>query len=123
MATVTQRYWFGIPDIIGDGVSEQEEIMTAICEAKGATFNGVDCVGELNNSTLLVRLLCTVALPGFAARCLARSRHRLLHLMLGEPVQFLCNAPNLALVRFNAHTFGDKTLGNTRTSFALMLRF
>lgn len=55
MVTTTQRYWSGIPDIIGDGVSEQEEIMTAICEAKGATFDGTDCVGELNNSTLYVR--------------------------------------------------------------------
>ncbi|CAN0223077.1 unnamed protein product, partial [Pylaiella littoralis] len=56
MVTTTQRYWSGIPDIIGDGVSEQEEIMTAICEAKGATFDGTDCVGELNNSTLYLNL-------------------------------------------------------------------
>lgn len=47
--------WGVITDIIGDGVSEQEEIMTAICETKGATFDGTDCVGELDDSTVHVR--------------------------------------------------------------------
>lgn len=46
--------WNVIPDIIGDGASEQEEIMTAICETKGATFDGADCVGELDDSIVYV---------------------------------------------------------------------
>lgn len=46
--------WDVIPDIIADGVSDQEEIMTAICETKGATFDGTDCVGELDDSTVFV---------------------------------------------------------------------
>lgn len=43
-----------MPDISGDGYSEQEDIMTAICTAKGAIYDGIDCVGELNNATLTV---------------------------------------------------------------------
>ena len=54
MVTTTMTEWGMIPDIIGDGVSEQEEIMTAICETKGATFDGTDCVGELDDSTVFV---------------------------------------------------------------------
>lgn len=45
-----------MPDIIGDGVSEQFEIMTAICETKGAAFDGTDCVGDLDDSTVHVSL-------------------------------------------------------------------
>ena len=46
--------WQIVPDIIADGVSIQEEIMTAICETKGAAFDGTDCVGELDDSTVTV---------------------------------------------------------------------
>lgn len=55
MVSTTMTAWNLVPDIIGDGVSEQIEIMTAICETKGATFDGTDCVGELNDSTVQVR--------------------------------------------------------------------
>lgn len=44
-----------VPDVIGEGVSEQKNVMKAICEAKGSTFDGVDCVGELNDSEVTVR--------------------------------------------------------------------
>lgn len=57
MVTTTTSIWELIPDIIGDGVSDQEEIMMAICEAKGAAFDGTDCVGELNDSTFYVRFV------------------------------------------------------------------
>lgn len=50
---ITAWNWF--PDVICDGLSDQEEIMTAICEAKGATYDGVDCVGDLDDSRLTVR--------------------------------------------------------------------
>ena len=46
--------WQIVPDIIADGVSIQEEIMTAICETKGAAFDGTDCNGELDDSTVTV---------------------------------------------------------------------
>lgn len=46
--------WAVLPDIIADGVSDQEEIMTAICETKGAAFDGTDCVGELDDSPVFV---------------------------------------------------------------------
>ncbi len=46
--------WNLIPDVIGDGVSDQQEIMAAICEAKGAAFDGIDCVGDLNDATVYV---------------------------------------------------------------------
>lgn len=54
MVTTTMAKWGRIPDIIGDGVSEQDEIMTAICEAKGSTYDGTDCAGELDDSKLRV---------------------------------------------------------------------
>ena len=54
IVSTTLLEWRVIPDIIGDGVSEQVEIMTAICETKGATFDGTDCVGELDDSTVHV---------------------------------------------------------------------
>lgn len=46
--------WGANLDIICDGQSDQEDIMTAICDAKGATYDGIDCVGDLNDSTLTV---------------------------------------------------------------------
>lgn len=72
MVTTTMNAWRVIPDIIGDGVSEQHEIMTAICETKGATYDGTDCAGELDDSTVHVsihsalhQLLCIV----YASTC------------------------------------------------------
>eukprot|EP00904_Undaria_pinnatifida_P008258 jgi/Undpi1/4562/HiC_scaffold_18.g07916.m1 len=52
MVSTTLTEWNVVPDIIGDGVSEQFEIMTAICETKGAAFDGTDCVGDLDDSTV-----------------------------------------------------------------------
>eukprot|EP00904_Undaria_pinnatifida_P008254 jgi/Undpi1/4559/HiC_scaffold_18.g07913.m1 len=49
--------WQIVPDIIADGVSDQEEIMTAICETKGAAFDGTDCNGELDDSTVTVHMV------------------------------------------------------------------
>eukprot|EP00904_Undaria_pinnatifida_P008263 jgi/Undpi1/4567/HiC_scaffold_18.g07921.m1 len=58
MATTTMTEWPGVvPDITGDGVSEQQEIMTAICETKGGTFDGTDCVGELDDSIVHITLI------------------------------------------------------------------
>ena len=54
MVSTAVDVWEVVPDIIGDGVSDQEEIMTAICETKGAAFDGIDCVGELDDSTVTV---------------------------------------------------------------------
>ena len=54
MVSTAMTAWNVVPDIIGDGVSDQMEIMTAICETKGATFDGTDCVGELNDSVVNV---------------------------------------------------------------------
>lgn len=52
MVTTAMAHWDLMPDIIGNGVSDQEDIMTAICETKGASFDGTDCVGELDDSTV-----------------------------------------------------------------------
>ena len=54
MVSTNTEHWDVIPDIIADGVSDQEDVMTAICETKGATFDGTDCVGELDDSTVFV---------------------------------------------------------------------
>eukprot|EP00904_Undaria_pinnatifida_P008259 jgi/Undpi1/4563/HiC_scaffold_18.g07917.m1 len=56
MVTTAMPEWARIPDIIGDGVSDQEDIMTAICETKGATFDGTDCVGELDDTIVYITL-------------------------------------------------------------------
>ena len=39
--------WYGqlYPDFVGEGRSDQETIMGAICAVKKASFDGVDCVG------------------------------------------------------------------------------
>ena len=54
MVSTNIKDWNVIPDIIADGVSDQEDVMTAICETKGGTFDGTDCVGELDDSTVFV---------------------------------------------------------------------
>lgn len=56
MVTTTMNTWRVLPDIIGDGEAEQEEIMTTICETKGATFDGTDCVGDLDDTSVYVSL-------------------------------------------------------------------
>ena len=45
--------WYGrfYPDFVGEGRSDQEAIMGAICAAKKAPFDGVDCVGEDSAAT------------------------------------------------------------------------
>lgn len=55
MASTAISTWFSVPDIIADGTSDQQDVMTAICETKGAAFDGTDCVGELNDATVEVR--------------------------------------------------------------------
>ena len=37
--------WDLIPDYIGDGSGDQEEIMQAICDGIGEGFDGTDCDG------------------------------------------------------------------------------
>lgn len=56
MVTTTMHKWGVIPDIIGDGAAEQQKIMTTICETKGATFDGTDCVGNLDDTPVYVSL-------------------------------------------------------------------
>lgn len=56
MVTTTMTTWRVLPDIIGDREAEQEDIMTTICETKGATFDGTDCVGDLDDTPVYVSL-------------------------------------------------------------------
>ncbi|CAM9499220.1 unnamed protein product [Ectocarpus sp. 4 AP-2014] len=56
VVTTTIETWGVVPDVIGEGVSEQKNVMKAMCEAKGSTFDGVDCVGELNDSEVTIKL-------------------------------------------------------------------
>lgn len=44
MATTIEE-WFVVPDYIGDGSGDQEEIMQAICHGIGEGFDGTDCNG------------------------------------------------------------------------------
>ena len=48
--------WGRIPDLIAEASADQEVIMTAICETKGAAFDGIDCVGELDETAVTVSL-------------------------------------------------------------------
>ncbi len=54
VVSTSMSVWGLIPDVVGDGVSDQVGIMAAICEAKGAAFDGADCVGDLNDATVFV---------------------------------------------------------------------
>ncbi|CAM9327321.1 unnamed protein product, partial [Hapterophycus canaliculatus] len=56
VVSTTLVAWPTRPDYIGTGESEQHVINAAICEGKGATYDGVDCVGELNDSEITVNL-------------------------------------------------------------------
>ena len=57
------EYWNSplYPDAVGDGRSDQEAIMGAICAVKKATFDGVDCVDEDAEATGTVRQTCSLA--------------------------------------------------------------
>ena len=46
--------WGRIPDLIAEASADQEVIMTAICETKGARFVGTDCVGALDETAVTV---------------------------------------------------------------------
>ncbi|CAM9855253.1 unnamed protein product [Ascophyllum nodosum] len=46
--------WGRIPDLIAEASADQEVVMTAICETKGAAFDGTDCVGELDETAVTV---------------------------------------------------------------------
>lgn len=43
--------WGVIPDYIGDGTSDQEELMTAICAGAGEGFGGVTCDGVVSGTS------------------------------------------------------------------------
>lgn len=45
MASTTISAWFAIPNYIGDGNGDQEEIMKAICDGIGEGYDGTDCDG------------------------------------------------------------------------------
>lgn len=46
MVSAGNDFWNVIPDFIGDGIGDQEEIMTAICEGIGQEVDGTDCDGD-----------------------------------------------------------------------------
>lgn len=46
-----------LPNIFAEASADQELIMTAICETKGAVFDGTDCVGELDDTPVTVGLV------------------------------------------------------------------
>ena len=45
MVSTTLEGWYVIPDYIGDGNGDQQEIMEAICDGIGESFDGTDCDG------------------------------------------------------------------------------
>ena len=45
MVSTTIEEWDVVPDYIGDGSGDQEEIMQAICDGIGEGFDGTDCDG------------------------------------------------------------------------------
>eukprot|EP00904_Undaria_pinnatifida_P002876 jgi/Undpi1/1258/HiC_scaffold_109.g14172.m1 len=45
VVSTTLEGWYVIPDYIGDGSGDQEEIMEAICDGIGESFDGTDCDG------------------------------------------------------------------------------
>ncbi|CAM9670498.1 unnamed protein product [Ascophyllum nodosum] len=58
VGSVRIEEWSGTlyPDFVGEGRSDQEAIMGAICAVKKASFDGVDCVGEDDTATGTVSL-------------------------------------------------------------------
>lgn len=65
MVSTAIEEWGVITDYIGDGTSDQEEIMRATCDAAGQGFDGTDCDGvvtgtpEVLTVQLVSRLLLT----------------------------------------------------------------
>ena len=45
MVSTTIEEWNLVPDYIGDGSGDQEEIMQAVCDGIGESFDGTDCDG------------------------------------------------------------------------------
>lgn len=52
--------WSVIPDLIGDGTSDQEEIMTAICKGAGEGFGGVTCDGVVSGTPQVAFIFISV---------------------------------------------------------------
>eukprot|EP00904_Undaria_pinnatifida_P008909 jgi/Undpi1/5148/HiC_scaffold_19.g08499.m1 len=50
VASTMIDYWGVTPDYIGDGTSDQEELMTAICAGAGEGFGGVACDGVVSGT-------------------------------------------------------------------------
>lgn len=46
VVSAANDFWNVIPDFIGDGIGDQEEIMTAICDGIGQVVDGTDCDGD-----------------------------------------------------------------------------
>lgn len=57
MVSTNIDVWGVIPDIVADGISDQEDIMKAICETKGSTFDGTDCAGELDDTIVHINMI------------------------------------------------------------------
>lgn len=52
-----------VPDYIGDGKGDQEEIMTAICDGIGQGFDGTDCDGVVTGTAEVTKLCLSSAPP------------------------------------------------------------
>lgn len=50
MVTTTIEEWGVVPDYIGDGSGDQEEIMMAICDSIGEGYDGMDCDGVVTGT-------------------------------------------------------------------------
>lgn len=50
VVSATNEHWDVIPDYIGDGQGDQEEIMKAICDGIGEGYDGVDCDGVVTGT-------------------------------------------------------------------------
>ena len=60
VASTMIESWSVIPDYIGDGNSDQEELMTAICKGAGEGFGGVTCDGVVSGTPQVGVLFCWV---------------------------------------------------------------
>ena len=57
VVSTTIEAWYAIPDYIGDGIGDQEEIMQAICDGIGEGFDGTDCDGVATGEEKLNKML------------------------------------------------------------------
>lgn len=48
--STTIEEWSIVPDYIGDGSGDQQDIMTAICDAIGEGYDGTDCDGVVTGT-------------------------------------------------------------------------